>query len=143
MIGENNPFNVRPCGIIKWNGLTGCTRGYCNFDTIEHGIRVAAYLVIRSYFRYNVKSYKAIIYRFAPPSENDSQKYLQFVLSFVKKRGDEEPVNIQQFVRLLRAMSIYEGNPVSTILIDNVIQKYKRELFVHRLKEIQYSPTDY
>lgn len=124
MIGKNNPFNIRYNSRNKWLGLDGHTRGFCNFTSLKLGVRAAAYIVIRSYSKSGIVTPRSIISRFAPASENDVDAYL----SFVCREGltaDAPLVHHLHYVRLLRRMSLFEGNPVSSQLISDVITLYK------------------
>lgn len=124
MIGKNNPFNLRYSHLNIWIGQTGQTRGFCDFQSIEYCIRAVAILVMRSYRKKNVLTISEIITRYAPPSENKTNDYI----SFVCKKMYAFPFDIPQRVEyslLLRAMSIYEGNPVLLHDIMKVINDFK------------------
>lgn len=125
MIGINNPFNIRYDSRNRWIGLDGQTRGFCNFNSLEFGVRAACVLVMRSYRKKNIVSVSDIVMRFAPSSENDTDVYINYICSsngwfpfrIVVKKAD--------YVRLLRSMSCFEGNCVSSSFIEYVIKKYK------------------
>ena len=70
MIAKNNPFNIRVGS--RWLGLVGQNKGFCEFASMEYGVRAAAYLLMRSYRKRGIMSIRAIIERFAPSSENDT-----------------------------------------------------------------------
>lgn len=125
MIGENNPFNIRYHVDNHWLGQRGETRGFCNFDTVEHGVRAAIRLVCVTYRReYRIITPEAIISKFAPSSENDTQAYIEFVC---KKSGFARQgalVSMRHYARLLHWMSVYEGNKVSYDYLLEMIQKW-------------------
>ena len=78
MIATNNIFNIR-VGKQPWHGQVGTKKGFVEFDTREHAIR--AWLVLmrtyrRRYQRYTIRD---IVGRFAPPNENNTNKYISFV----------------------------------------------------------------
>ena len=77
MIAKNNIFNIRANG-AKWIGQTGANKGFAEFDTQEHAIR--AWLVLmRTYRRkHGLTTIRGIINRFAPPSENNTDKYVRY-----------------------------------------------------------------
>lgn len=79
MIGKNNPMNIRYNAINKWRGLTGSTRGFCDFASPEYSFRVACYLIMHSYRKVGVKDVVGVIYRYAPPAENSTRIYLDYV----------------------------------------------------------------
>ena len=81
MVGENNPFNIKFSKRNHWFGQTGSKRGFCEFDTLEHGVR-ACYLLLCNYIRSNYDSIERIINRFAPETENNSLAYISFVCKY-------------------------------------------------------------
>lgn len=124
MIGINNPFNIRYNSRNKWLGQSGNTRGFCDFISFEYGVRSACVLIMRSYRMKNVVTIYDIVNRFAPNSENDTAKYIMFLCSRMSCLPFDIP-NRQDFPKLLSLISKYEGNPVSSDFIADVIAKYK------------------
>ena len=84
MIAKNNIFNIRANG-AKWVGQTGANKGFAEFDTQEHAIR--AWLVLMRTYRkrYGLTTIRGIINRFAPPSENDTEKYVRYCCTVTLK----------------------------------------------------------
>lgn len=129
---NNNPLNIRKGS--NWKGLvkTPEEKQFCVFSSILYGIR-AALVLLRTYkYKYHCVTISQIISRWAPPSENDTQKYIDMVVSLmlsqipssdvyhnelVKKRGDLV-VNIwlnktfphSILYHLLSAMAIVESH---------------------------------
>lgn len=124
MIGKNNPLNVRYNPLNKWKGQIGSTKGFCDFESLEFGVRAAAYLILRSYKRKGFKTYAQIIQRFAPPSENKTNLYFNYVCNKCNSMPFDVPSGINEYVDLLYAMSHFEGNPLSWLDIKDVIKKY-------------------
>ena len=123
MIGRYNPFNIRYVSGNHWLMSDGQTRGFVNFKSLDYGVRAACILVMRSYRRLGVLTISEIIHRFAPSSENDTDKYVDFVCF----RLDCFPFDIpsrNDFPLLLESMSLYEGNPVPKDFISKVIDKF-------------------
>lgn len=79
MIGKNNPFNIRFSKKFKWLGQTGCRKGFCNFNTLEFGVRAYVYLMLISYPKAGCKTIRQVIERYAPSSENDTDNYVNYV----------------------------------------------------------------
>lgn len=83
-IRNNNPLNIRHGS--KWKGLrkTQTDKAFCQFESMEFGVR-AGLKLIRNYItgwggsRMKICSVTAIISRWAPPSENNTQNYIRFV----------------------------------------------------------------
>lgn len=123
MIGRNNPFNLRYSKNNHWLGLTGQTRGFCDFVNMDFGIRAAALLVMRSYRKKDVLTISEIIRRFAPATENNTEKYVDFVCRQLSCFHFDIPSRAE-YPALLCAMSVFEGNPVCIDAINFAIAKF-------------------
>lgn len=84
---KNNPANIRYNKNNHWLGQTGPNKGFCEFDTLEHGLRALIKLLVRYINVYKLTSVKAIISRYAPPFENNTCHYVSFVSGFLRSRG--------------------------------------------------------
>lgn len=76
---NNNPGNIRHGA--KWQGLasTQIDKDFCQFISPEYGIR-AIYKLIQTYQnKYGLNTIKSIIYRYAPPNENNTLGYIERV----------------------------------------------------------------
>lgn len=124
MIGINNPFNIRYNPLNKWKGLTGVTRGFCNFSSVEYCVRAVGILILRTYKKHGVYTVSEIINRYAPPKENDTSKYVEFVCDKLSFFPFDKPSNVYEYAALFEAMSIFEGNTVRRSVIINVLRKY-------------------
>ena len=126
MVGKNNPFNIRYNPRNMWLGLdkNQVYRGFCNFVDIKYGIRAACYLLMVSYRKKGVLTISEIISRFAPSSENDTDRYIQFVCNGLDCFPFYYPKDKYDFAKLLYYMSIYEGNSVSIADILTVINMF-------------------
>lgn len=77
---NNNPLNIRKG--CSWIGLRDfpTDKEFCEFKTMAYGYR-AAFITLRTYYsKHNCRTLREIINRWAPPSENDTEKYLDIVL---------------------------------------------------------------
>lgn len=79
MIGKNNVLNIRASKSFSWAGQTGETRGFCDFEGIEMCRRAGLYLLMRSYRRAGVVKLEDVIKRWAPPTENNTSTYVDYV----------------------------------------------------------------
>tara|TARA_A100001037_G_scaffold2082_1_gene1910 strand:- start:956 stop:7285 length:6330 start_codon:yes stop_codon:yes gene_type:complete len=78
-VGENNPFNIRYNSANDWRGQTGQNRGFANFGAVEDGIR-AGDITLKNYGDlHGINNLEGVISRFAPPTENDTSAYVNFV----------------------------------------------------------------
>lgn len=76
-----NPLNIRFNIMNHWKGQTGCNKGFCTFDTIEHGFR-AAFVLLLNYIKRGYDTPTEIISRWAPATENDTKAYLSTVMRY-------------------------------------------------------------
>lgn len=120
MIGRNNPLNIRYSPLNKWKGQSGYTRGFCNFRSLEFGIRCAAYLLIVSYRSKGFKMYAQLIQRFAPPSENNTVNYVKYVCDKCMVFPFDEPVTIEDFATLIYYMWCFEQGKTPALSIADI-----------------------
>ncbi len=74
-----NPGNIRKSK-DQWEGAIGDDGAFVIFDSPESGVRALA-KNLQSYGRQGYDSIEKIINRWAPPSENDTQSYIDSVVS--------------------------------------------------------------
>lgn len=113
-IRNNNPLNIRHNPRNRWLGLSlnQTDPEFCQFDSMTYGVR-AAMKLLRQYaikqHRYTISDY---ITRWAPPSENNTRNYIDFVSKQI-----DYPANINlyfrdrpRFIAMVRAMGKMESN---------------------------------
>lgn len=90
-IRNNNPLNIEKGQ--KWRGLRDfpTDERFAEFQTMALGFRAAQRIMMTYYVNHECRTLNKIIRRWAPPSENNTKAYIDFVS---KKTG------IQPFVRL-------------------------------------------
>lgn len=111
---KNNPLNIRYFRLNNWKGQSGHKNGFCEFVSLDFGIRAAGYILMRSYRKRGVKTYSEIINAWAPPFENNTDSYLNFVLKEVNKFPWDIPTSLRDFADLIRAMWQFEqGNTIN------------------------------
>lgn len=81
---NNNPFNLRKGS--SWQGLrpNQTDPAFCQFESMLYGVRagmklIRNYIEGRSNARKPIDTLDAIIHRFAPVNENDTEAYIRFV----------------------------------------------------------------
>jgi len=80
-IRNNNPLNIRRSK-DQWKGLSDQQndRSFFQFKSLEWGWRAAFYLLTRTYYhKYRLYTIRAIIRRWAPACENNTEAYIQNV----------------------------------------------------------------
>ena len=76
-----NPLNIRFNVMNNWKGQTGCHKGFCTFDTMEHGYR-AAFVLLLNYIKRGFTTPTEIISSWAPASENNTKAYIATVMRY-------------------------------------------------------------
>jgi len=82
MIKNNNPGNIRHVKTQSWQGeiLPGSSP-FVVFDSLQNGYR-ALMLLLKNYMGAGYNTIEKIITRWAPPSENNTAGYIQFVAGY-------------------------------------------------------------
>lgn len=81
-IRNNNPGNIRYRIQDKWIGLDNPPvddKGFCRFSSPVFGIRVLIKTLMKYRTKYDRTTIRQIIEKYAPPTENDTQAYIQKV----------------------------------------------------------------
>jgi len=134
-IGErnNNPLNIRRNAANKWQGekkalpQRGSGEGaFCCFEGIGFGLR-AAFCILRTYRnKYKAVCIEDIITRWAPPTENDTRKYI-CDLCRLTGFGGRERLTESDWPRLVRAMALLEsGMKLSQETVNEAYKLYKQ-----------------
>ncbi|MHA7109356.1 hypothetical protein ACRTDU_04470 [Sunxiuqinia elliptica] len=90
-VAVNNPMNIRAVAKNNWKGkITKDGEAFESFDRLVNGVRAGAKLV-QNYFKlHGLKTIEKIIYRYAPPSENDTESYIQLAEDETGYKRDAE-----------------------------------------------------
>ena len=105
---NNNPFNIVRSS-SRWLGLSKFKTDpkFCEFDDLNYGLR-AGLMLIANYVRYrHLVSVKSIIERFAPPSENDTERYICFVASHIADYIGQSTVVVLHDLRVEVGEKVY------------------------------------
>lgn len=128
---NNNPLNIRSTE-RDWVGQCGVDdKGFCIFINRVYGYR-AAFRILYTYRKYHhLTTINEIVNRWAPPSENDTKGYVQFVcdtLNTYKTRsfwvGDRNSIEKERCIDLLSAMAVIESGWNKEIKRDEIEQGY-------------------
>ena len=109
-IRNNNPGNIRISN-NQWRGKIPVSQNtdgsFEQFESMEMGVR-AAILNLRSYFDRGIDTIEGIIKKWAPPTENDTGAYVNYVerCSGVdrNKKLRFEPITISKILRCMFVM---------------------------------------
>ena len=125
-IRNNNPLNIRRVAGTRWKGQRAeqTDREFVQFSSIEYGIR-AAFCILETYRRkYKAVCVEDITNRWAPPSENDTRKYVETVCRLTGF-GGKERLEESQLPALVYAMAFVEcGAPISKETISKAYSLY-------------------
>jgi len=116
-IRNNNPLNIR-LSKDRWQGQVLPQRGsgekaFCVFESMAYGWRAAFKLLCHTYYgKYKLKTIRALITRWAPPKENNTEAYIRRVTDRIGIGADtvlgspqEQPA---QWMMIAMAMAIVE-----------------------------------
>ena len=114
-IRNNNPLNIRRSG-DKWQGLRVLQedREFFQFSEMKWGWRAAFRLLCHTYYgKYKLRTIRAIITRWAPPKENNTEAYIRCVTDRIgigpdKELGDPQ-THPTQWMMIGIAMAIVEN----------------------------------
>ena len=77
---NNNPLNLRRGYAWKGAAATQDDPAFLKFDCMEMGVR-AAFVTLRTYIKiHKLDTVRGIVGRWAPPTENNTQRYLGMVV---------------------------------------------------------------
>lgn len=133
-IGErnNNPLNIRYVPGTCWKGslpLRGGLEGsaFVRFSSLEWGLR-AAFCILRTYRdKYKLVCIEDIITRWAPPTENDTRRYICDCCKLTGF-GGKERLTENNWPRLVGAMARLEsGMNLTEETLNQSYQLYKNE----------------
>lgn len=89
-VANNNPFNIKFNSANAWRGQTGSDGTFCTFDTPEDGYRAGFMLLLNWNKKYGLNTVRQIISRQAPPSENSTENYIQYVAGAMGVNPDDQ-----------------------------------------------------
>ncbi len=142
---NNNPLNIRISakqrqGKDPWFGMSAKQEdsAFCQFKEMKYGWRAAFMLLTRSYYHlHHLYTPRAVISRWAPPSENNTEAYIKFVC---EKSGLEPDTYLGvpssaeggQWMKLAYAMAMMENGTENINVFDMIegwilTQEYARK----------------
>ena len=133
---NNNPLNIRRVNGQKWKGeapfpppLEGtgeATGPFVHFSSLTYGLR-AAFCILRTYRnKHHAVCIEDIITRWAPPTENDTHKYILDVCKLTGF-GGKERLTENNWPQLVKAMArIESGMNLTEKQIQQAFQLYKQ-----------------
>jgi hypothetical protein len=126
-IRDNNPGNIRKSD-APWRGkVFGTDPDFETFDTPENGIRALAKTLDAYQSKHGCRTVRQIIYRWAPPGENDTAAYVEHVSASVGVSPDDTIIVDDPSVMLKLTVAIIQHEngqqPYSLALISAAIDE--------------------
>ena len=105
-----NPLNIRRNPANRWRGLrpVKADSDFCQFTDMKWGLR-AAIRLLENYIRRGAQTPRQIIGRWAPPTENDTQKYVEHACQRAGLEADEPVISWKSLRSLVQAMCWIES----------------------------------
>ena len=111
-IRNNNPLNIVRTK-DQWLGLVtkNTDKRFCEFENMTYGYRAAAYIIKNYINRHKWNTIRKVIRHWAPPTENNTNAYLDAVCKFMGVEPDHELVfgNQVDILILMSAMTVVEN----------------------------------
>lgn len=120
-IRNHNPGNIK-LG-TAWDGLSDEQNDdvFCQFKEPVWGIRALMRILLVYRFNYKIRTIENIIGRWAPPSENDTEAYINYVCKVSDRLPDEILDNsIEHYLPIVKAI----------IKMENGMQPYNDDVIV-------------
>ena len=109
---NNNPLNIRRVVGTSWKGEIVSPiedKQFVQFTSLTYGLR-AAFCILRTYRnKHHAVCIEDIITRWAPPTENDTHKYILDVCKLTGF-GGKERLTENEWPTLVRAMAYIESS---------------------------------
>jgi hypothetical protein len=107
---KNNPLNIRHNADVFQGEIKGNDKSFKTFSTMPYGYR-AAFVTLATYLSRGWNTIEKIISRWAPPSENDTEKYIANVekWSGVPRNKVLTAADGADYILIVTAMSFMEN----------------------------------
>lgn len=118
---NNNPGNIRYGEYARSQGAIGQSNGFAIFPTMANGTDAQTTLLKSSSYQnapatngYAEGTIGAAIYKYAPPSENDTRGYIKFIEQKTNFSGNDKlsSLSSSELEKLRSAMATHEGSEV-------------------------------
>lgn len=124
---NNNPFNIRNNEDNNWQGKIHLNEPFEAFRTLDYGIRAGIKLLINYQSLHGLKTIEEIIYKFAPPFENNTEHYINWLC---EKTGHDrnDPIDLRNEEILIPFCSyiiqMETGKMIAERKVEQVYSKY-------------------
>jgi len=107
---NNNPLNIRRDCVVYAGEIEGMDESFKTFSSMAYGYR-AAFVILATYLSKGYNSIEKIVGRWAPPSENDTERYIDRVekVSGIARNKELTASDGGDYLLLVAAMSLVEN----------------------------------
>ncbi len=114
-VRNDNPGNIR-IGNIKWQGVKDqiFDPSFLEFKSSIWGLRALMKVLLTYFRRHNLDDVQAIINRWAPPVENATDSYIDYVAKRIGVKRDTK-INLEDpfiLIELAKAITMHENGRV-------------------------------
>jgi hypothetical protein len=126
---NNNPGNLRASPNFTWTGQTGVDKnGFCVFKDATAGIRALTINLHTHYARYDLTTVRGLITRHAPPGENNTGAYVDFVAGRLGVLPSTpiafDKVTVSKLVRAIIHMKLGRDVYENSVVMAGVVQGF-------------------
>lgn len=127
----NNPLCIRHNAANRWQGSNGVYNGFVKFITPVYGYRAAAYIVLRYFSFYGLRTIYDIVNRWAPATDGNRPKvYANLVYNNMMARLRNVPLRVENIDSdIVKALQQAEAKDFPS----------RKELFFTLLENLLYS----
>lgn len=123
----NNPGNIRYNP--DFQGVIGQKNGFSEFSNLYYGYRAILTVLTTYLTRYGLNTISKIITRYAPPNENKTSVYIDFVSTYTGI-DKNQVLSVSDLVKLLPAIVKMEnGISITRPEIENILEEKGTGLF--------------
>jgi len=114
---NNNPLNIRHHSDKFQGEVSGNDKAFKTFSSMQYGYR-AAFVMLARYNTLGWNTIEKIISKWAPPCENDTEKYIVNVVKWSGVPRDKKltTANGADYILIVAAMSYMENGKNANIL---------------------------
>ena len=107
---NNNPLNIRHNSDTFQGEIKGTDKAFKTFSCMPYGYR-AGFVILHTYLMRGENTIAKIVSRFAPPIENDTGKYIEFVEnhSGISRHKELRATDGSDYILIVSAMSFMEN----------------------------------
>jgi hypothetical protein len=109
-IRNNNPLNIRHNADVFQGEIKGNDKSFKTFSSMPYGYR-AAFVTLATYLSRGQNTIEKIIAKWAPPNENDTEKYIANVVKWsgVPRNKELTAADGADYILIVTAMSFMEN----------------------------------